>query len=627
MLHGYSGKLLRVNLTAGTIKEEPLNEAWAKDYIGGRGLALRYLWDEVQPHTDPLGPDNVLIVAPGPFAGTNVPMGSRFVLMAKSPLTGLLGDTESGGHFGFALKTAGYDLLIIEGRAARPVYLAIGPNGVKIKDASALWGQSVYDSQKALKAAEPGARVIGIGQAGENGVAYANVIHDLVYACGRAGLGAVMGSKNLKAVTVKSGRSLPPADPETLRAESKSLDDDVMSNASMGTLAKWGTWNGLAGLIANGILPTKNFQTGVFAGSDKLTGDALLESVFVDRRTCHACPLRCRRVVETTGEFPSSREYAGPQYETVAALGSLLLNGDPAAICHANQLCDAYGLDTISVGVCIAFTMESYERGVITAQEVGLEPKWGDAHAIMKLIDMTAQRQGWGDLMAQGVRKMAQKVGQGSAAWALEVKGLEIAMHDPRGKKGVGLSYATMHRGADHMETMHDEGFNRDNALPDLGFTTPMVRTDTAGKPLLVMKGQDYWGSLVDSVAMCKFPQPPTRPLTAPRLAKIFNAVTGWGWSVDDLMKAGERITNLARLFNVREGASRKDDTLPPRLAEKLTEGATAGESFGPDVLSGMLDEYYTLRGWDMDGIPTPAKLADLGLRDMTYVIKEAKRG
>jgi len=627
MLYGYTGKLLRVNLTAGTIKEEPLNEAWAKEYIGGRGLALRHLWEAVAPGIDPLGPDNVFIVAPGPFAGTNVPMGSRFVVMAKSPLTGLLGDAESGGYFGTALKTAGYDLIIVEGQAAQPVYLAIDASGAQLKDASTLWGQSVYDSQKALKDVEPGARMIGIGQAGENRVAYANVIHDLVYACGRAGMGAVMGSKNLKAVTVKGGRALTAADPETLRAENKSFSEDILSNASLATLAKWGTWNGLAGLSANGILPTKNFQTGVFPAGEMLNGDALNETVLVDRRTCHACPLRCRRVVETKGEFSSSREYAGPQYETVAALGSLLLNPEPDVICHANQLCDAYGLDTISVGVCIAFTMESYERGVVTAEEVGLEPKWGDPHAIVKLIEMTALRRGWGDLMARGVRKMAKQVGQGSEAWALEVKGLEMAMHDPRGKKGTGLSYATCHRGADHMESMHDEGFNRDNALPEVGFTTPMVRTDVAGKALMVKKMQDYWGALMDSVAMCKFPQMPTRPMTAPRLVRVFNAVTGWGYSLDDLVAAGERMTNLARLFNVREGAGRKDDTLPSRLADKMPEGATAGESFGPDVLDKLLDEYYTLRGWDMDGIPMSAKLAELGLADMAYVVKEAKRG
>jgi len=627
-MYGYCGKVLRVNLSKGTIGEEPLNEEWARKYIGGRGLALRYLWDMVSAETAPLSPESPLIIAAGPFAGTPVLTGSRFVVMAKSPLTGLLGDAESGGFFGHELKCAGYDLIIVEGKATSPVYLSISEAGVKIKDATGLWGQSTYDSQKALREQEGGARVIGIGQAGENLVAYASVIHDMIYACGRAGMGAVMGSKNLKAVAVKGWQTVPVAEPDALKAEMKTLSNEIRENTSCQILGKYGTWNGLSGLINNGILPTKNCQTGVFAQADNITSDGMLNAVFADRRTCYACPIRCRRVVQgKKGEYPISREYAGPQYESVAALGPLLLNGDQEAICYLNQLCDAYGMDTISVGVCIAFTMESYERGVLSAETVGLEPRWGDVPAIAKLIEMIARRQGWGDVLAHGVRYTSQHLGHGSAAWSLEVKGLEMAMHDPRGKKSVGLSYATCHRGADHMESIHDEGFQRDDAMPDLGFTQAMDRRQLEGKPRLAVKGQDYWGGIADSIAVCKFPTVPGRPFNPRRLLKVFNYVTGWNWSFEEFLLAGERVFNLGRLFIVREGARRKDDTLPPRLAEPMPEGPTAGESISPEVLSQLLDEYYDIRGWDRDGVPTLATIHRLGLEDMEAVVEEANVG
>ena len=625
-MYGYCGKILLVNLSTGEIAEEALNEEWARKHIGGRGLALRYLWDKVSPDTDPLSPENVFIIAPGPFAGTSMPTGSRFVVMAKSPNTGLLGDAEAGGFFGHELKRAGYDLVIVEGRAPAPVYLSICRQKVQLKDATRLWGKSNYEAQKAIKEWEDGARIVGIGQAGENMVVYANVIHDMIYACGRAGMGAVMGSKNLKAVAVKGWQGVEIADEDTLKAEAKALSDDLIADTSCDVLGRYGTWNGLTPLQTNGILPTKNFQFGTFDLGENISSDAMLENVYAGRRTCYACPIRCRRVVSVEGEFPASPEYAGPQYESVAALGSLLLNGDRDAICHANQLCDAYGMDTISVGVCIAFTMESYERGVLSAEEVGLEPDWGDPHAIMKLIEMIALRQGFGDVLADGVRAAAEHVGQGSSAWALEVKGLEMPMHDPRGKKNVGLSYATCHRGADHMEAIHDEAFQRDDVLPELGLTQAMDRRQVEGKPQLTIKTQDYWGVLADTLAICKFPMIPPRPLSPSRVVECFNAVTGWDWTLDDLVRAGERIFNLGRLFNIREGVSRKDDVIPDRLADKMPEGATQGESIPPDVFDALLDEYYDLRGWDRNGIPTLGTLERLELQGMASVVEDATR-
>jgi aldehyde:ferredoxin oxidoreductase len=389
---------------------------------------------------------------------------------------------------------------------------------------------------------------------------------------------------------------------------------DIQHDGSCDTLSKYGTWNTTGPSNLKGILPTKNFQRTIFEKIEQIDGDAMLSTIYAGKRTCPGCPIGCRRVVKAGGPYEVSPEYGGPQFESVAALGSTLLLGDPFALAKANELCNLYGLDTISTGVSIAFAMECRERGVLKDREVGFDLKWGDPEGILKMIRMIAMRDGIGDVLAEGVKKASEKIGKGSQGWAMHVKGLEIPMHDPRGKKGMGLAYATANKGADHESSMHDEGFEKENALPDLGLVKPVGRKEYSGKPIMVKKTQELWGILSDALPVCKFPMAPPRPLKPGRLVLALRFVTGWDMTLEEFLTAGERIFNLARLFNVREGVDRTRDVLPNRFSDTLQEGGSAGEAITKQDLEKMLDEYYDLRGWSKDGVPKEGTLLRLGL-------------
>jgi len=623
-MYGYMGKILRVDLSKRSTSIESLDEEIAKMYIGGRGFGVKVLFDELTPGINPLSENNKLIFSTGPFVGTLIPGSSRCVVMAKSPLTGLLGDTDFGGYFPKEMKSTGFDAIIIEGKAEKPVYLWIHDGTVEIKDATHLWGKVTSKTQEEIlrEIKDSKAKIVCIGPGGENLVRYACIVSELRYVGGRLGLGAVMGSKNLKAVVVRGEKKVAIAKEKELDTLVKALNYDLVNDGSCESLMEYGTWNSTAPAQLKGILPTKNFQKTSFEGIDKIDGDAMVKKILVGRRTCYACPIRCRRVVEAETPYKVSPEYGGPQYEAVASLGPLCLNDNPVAIAKANELCNEYSLDVISTGVCIAFAMECFEKGVLTKEDIGFPLKWGNHEAMMRLIEMIAKREGIGDILAEGLRRAASRIQGGSEKWAIHVKGLEMAMHDPRGKKGIGLSYATSHKGADHMESMHDEAFERDNALPELGFTKSLSRKSKAGKALLVKTLQDYWGTMADCLVSCKLPFIPPRPFTPTRAVEALNNVTGWDLSLDEFVLAGERVFNLCRIFNVREGVRRKDDVLPERLGETLKEGGSAGESFTKDDLDSLLDEYYSLRGWTKDGVPTKETLHKLGLE---YVASELK--
>ncbi len=393
-------------------------------------------------------------------------------------------------------------------------------------------------------------------------------------------------------------------------ALNRKLATEYRENESLGLLSRYGTWVGLMGMRRNGILPTKNFQLGTHPDDGAIDQDAMLQATLDHRETCANCPIRCRPAVKAEMKWPLDVRYGGPQYETVAGLGSLLMNYDPEAIAKAHELCNRLGMDTISAGSAIAWAMECSERGV----DLGRPLRWGDTQAIFELLEEMAHRRGVGALLAEGTREAARRVGQGSEAWTLEVKGLEFPMHDPRGKKGQGLSYMTCPRGACHMNAIHDEAFEVQSPFPDLGFDLPMSRVAIEGKARLVKITQDYWGTLSDSVGICKFPANAWRPYKAALMAEYIRLVTGWDMGMEEMLLAGERIFNLARMFNVREGVRRKDDSLPPRMAEPLPDGPSAGECISQADLDRMLDEYYALRGWDRDGVPMPETLARLGL-------------
>jgi aldehyde:ferredoxin oxidoreductase len=616
-MYGYQGKMLIVDLTEGKFLVENFDEEFARKYIGGVGFGIRLLYDRLAPQVDPFSSENLLIFSSGPLSAVNFLGSTGISVVTKSPLTGLIGDSDLRGTFGRDLKSCGYDALVIRGSSDTSVYIEITDSSVEIKDAADLWGKTTAEVQTTLsQKIGKGSSILSIGPAGERLVKYACISGDVQFFAGRLGMGAVMGSKNLKAIVMKGRNELPIADSEGMKKLMQEVFYDIQHDGSCDTLSKYGTWNTTGPSNLKGILPTKNFQRTTFEKIDQIDGDAMLKTVSAGKRTCPGCPIGCRRVVKVEAPYHVSPEYGGPQFESVAALGPTLLLGDPFVIAKANELCNLYGLDTISTGVSIAFAMECRERGVLTEREVGFDLKWGDPEGILKMIRMIAMRDGIGDVLAEGVRKASEKIGEGSQGWAMHVKGLEIPMHDPRGKKGMGLAYATAVKGADHESAMHDECFERENALTDLGFVKSIGRKEFQGKPLVVKKTQELWGILSDALPVCKFPMAPPRPLKPGRLVSALRFVTGWDISLEELLTVGERIFNLGRLFNVREGVDRILDVLPNRFSERLQEGGSADEAITKEDLGRMLVEYYELRGWSKEGIPRGETLSKLGLKE-----------
>lgn len=615
-MYGYQGRMLVIDLTEGKCLPETFEESCGRKYIGGVGFGIRLLYDRLAPQVDPLLPENLLIFSSGPLSAVNFLGSTGISVVTKSPLTGLVGDSDLRGTFGRTLKSCGYDVLVIKGKASRPVYIEVIDDSVKIKDAGNLWGKTTGEVQSILSQGnEKGANILSIGIAGEHLVKYACISGDVQFFAGRLGTGAVMGSKNLKAILIKGKKEIPIADAEEMKKLMQEVFHDIQHDGSCDTLSKYGTWNTTGPSNLKGILPTRNFQRTTFDKIEQIDGDAMLKTVYAGKRTCPGCPIGCRRVVKAEGPYAVLPEYGGPQFESVAALGPTLLLGDPFVIAKANELCNLYGLDTISTGVTIAFAMECREKGILGERDIGFDLKWGDPEHILKLVRMIALREGIGDLLAEGVRRASEKIGKGSAGWAMHTKGLEIPMHDPRGKKGMGLAYATAMKGADHESAMHDECFERENALTDLGFVKPMGRKEFQGKPLIVKKTQELWGILSDALPVCKFPMAPPRPLRPQRLVSALRFVTGWDISLEELLAVGERIFNLGRLFNIREGIDRSLDTLPNRFSNPLQEGGSAGEAITKEDLEKMLDEYYEHRGWSREGVPKEETLLRLGLK------------
>jgi aldehyde:ferredoxin oxidoreductase len=615
-MNGYQGKMLTVDLSNRKTFEEPIDEAFAKKYVGGVGFGIRWVYDLLQKGDDPLSPKAPLVFSTGPLASIHFLGSTGISITSKSPLLGLIGDTDMRGRMGGSLKGCGYDALVIEGKSDRPVYLRVTEGSCQILDGGHLWGKDIRQTQEAIlsDAQNRNMLVTSIGVAGERLVKYANISCELQFFAGRTGAGAVMGSKNLKAIVLGGKQKTPVSDMEKVKALVKAISSKIQTDGTCDTLSKYGTWNTTGPANLNGILPTKNFQATTFSEIDKIDGDAMLHAIYTGKRTCPGCPIGCRRVVKGETPYSFSTEFGGPQYETVASMGSLLLNGNPYAIGKANELCNLYGIDTISTGVTIAFVMECFDRGVLTEKDLGFQLNWGDPEGILRMIALISLREGLGDLLAEGVKRASEKIGKGSEQWAMHVKGMEVPMHDPRGKKGMGLAYATSFKGADHESSMHDEAYQRENALPELGFTVPMARKQFEGKAGLVKCLQEYWGVMSDAVSLCKFPMIPPRPLKPGLLVDLLNAVTGWNFTMEDFLTTGERIFNLARIFNVREGITRKDDQLPKRFEETLKQGGSAGESYPKKELEKLLDEYYRLRGWNPEGIPTPETLSRLGL-------------
>jgi aldehyde:ferredoxin oxidoreductase len=613
-----SGNLVRVDLANKTSRIERLPEDVIKKYLGGRGLGAKILFDELKPGIDPLGRENKLVFAVGPITGAPFGGNSRYVVMAKSPLTMGWGESSGGGFFGAELRFAGCYAVVVEDIAEKPIYLWIRDDHAEIRKAEHLWGKDPIETIETIKreVGDKSARVACIGLGGENKVRYACVIADVRYAAGRCGMGAVMGSKKLKAVAIRGTGEVPLAGKETFLDLKKKHAEQ--SWAGVGKLMyDHGEDAWLDILNASGRLPTKAFQQGTFEHAEALTGETMSKTMLAGRHTCYACRNSCYRVVKGKNPYSIESEWGGPEYESVAALGSLCLVGNLNAVCKANELCNKYTIDTISTGVVIAFAMECYERRLLTKKDTDdLELTWGNHAAEIQLIEKIARRDGIGDLLAEGVARAAKKIGRGAEKFALTVKGQELPMHEPRGKKGFGLSCAVSNRGACHLQMIdHDDSWEMpSNMVPEVGFIKPADRLDTSTDKVRIVKAAEDWKAMVDSLTLCmvdSFPSGPTPEVTF----GMINSVTGWNLKPAELVKIGERAFNLCRAFNVREGFSRKDDTLPERLSDPLPDGPYKGQRITDEEMQSMLDNYYELRGWDRTtGIPTAMKLRELGL-------------
>jgi aldehyde:ferredoxin oxidoreductase len=619
-MYGYAGKIGFIDLSKKRVTLEEVSEGLIKGYLGGIGLLTRLLCDSIPRGADPYGPENTLIFAIGPVNGTLTPSSNRWNVGAKSPATGLIVSGNGGGIWGSELKWAGFDALVITGRAEKPCYLLVQDGTISILPGEELWGKDTWETEALLQAKhnDPNLRVAGIGQAGENRVPLACVIGEKVHAAGRGGSGAVMGSKNLKAVAVRGRMGVKIADPDGLLREAQGLIEMLMSEKHYWRYRDKGSPSGTTLYAKVGGVTAYNGQSGIFDQFEKIEGDVFLNRYNIRRSACGNCPLPCwQKYLVKEGRFKGAWTEA-IENSTVQCFGTKIANPDPEVLLVAHTLCDKYSLDEISVGVTIAFAMECFQKGIITTKETGgIELTWGNGDVLLQLIDMIAHNQGIGKILGQGCKTAAEYFGHDSERFALHVKGLEISTVDPRAYQGWALSYAVASRGGDHMRAYSNWEFGEvpDDVIREAGIPeTVGDRFTVEGKGKGVAYSENI-RSVTDSLEMCKTVSRGKLGLPS-NVVGILNAVTGRDWNKEELMKIGERKVNLERLFNLREGLKPADDTLPWRiLNEPLPDGPSEGAVVN---LEPMLDEYYEARCWDSEtGHPKPEKLKELGLKPL----------
>jgi len=616
-MKGVFGRYGDVDLSQGTVSDYKIPEEWFQKYLGGRGIALRILLNEMRGDEDPLGPENVLIFATGPLQGTRIAGAGRHAIISKSPKTGCLNDTYSGGFWAQELGTSGYDGIIVRGRASTPTYLSLVDGILDIHESKSLWGSEVGECDRILTEEYEKARVLCIGPAGENLVKFSCIMNDVTRASARPGFGAVMGSKNLKAIVVKGSQEKQLHDREMFLEVSKGLAKELIGVQAIRDFGKVGTPPYYRKMNDIGALPTKNFQEGYFDGVEKSL--STLEKILVGRDNCTGCPVRCKQLIK--GEYsgrPLEERYGCPEFESLGALGSCCLNDDMLGISFANQLCNRYGLDTISVGVTIAFAMEASEKGLIKEKI-----QWGNPRTVVDLVEKIAFRKGLGDRLAEGIDKVAAEIG---ADFAMHIKGEEIPMHDPRGKIALALSYATTPRGANHMEAMQDDAAEALGKYvnPEIGVYGPIDRFSWDNKPRYLKVNTDL-ASFTNSAITCAFVGwdigLPLGYNAYPKWRDALYAVTGLEIGVTEMLLIGERNYNLLKLAAAQQGYSRVDDGLPDRLKQPLQRGASANRPIPEKTLQKAIDEYYKLRGWDIYG-PTDEILSQLDMSEFIGFIK-----
>ena len=617
-MKGYGGQILEVDLSEGAVRISQTEADLARAFLGGRGLNIKRLWDRLPAHTDPLSSQNLLVFGVGPFTGSIFPGGARYNVSAMSPQTGILGDSNAGGFFGPALKFAGYDQVIISGRSPRPVYLLIDDDHIEIRDARGHWGKDTHETATAIRQeiGDQGFEVAAVGQGAENGVRFAGIFSNLVRAAARTGMGTVMASKKLKAVAARGTRLITPADPARLRELLDRVDERIYRHPDYGSRSRLGTTRLVKALNDIGGLPTRHFQDGNFEAADAVSGEAIESLYKVKSKACFACTVHCSRFLRVRDpRFPGLAS-EGPEYEPLAGFTARVGNSDLAFGLKCIDLANRYGLDAIALSEVIAWSMECAERGLLKKEEAdGLDLSWGNKETILALIHKVARREGFGDVLADGVKKAAERLGRGSEALAFHGKGLEIFQADVRSIKAYGLGNAVASRGADHLRAEPWFEFSNDaeEGIRRYGMPETAFRLEYKGKGLVV-KHFEEMAAVSDAIGVCKNLYNNMEILDWEETAAWLRALTGFDLDGRDVQQAGERIVNLERLFIAREGIGRKDDSLPARFLHEplLAKGISRGAVL---ELEPMLDEYYRARGWDVStGLPRPEKLAELGL-------------
>ncbi|MBN1149034.1 MAG: aldehyde ferredoxin oxidoreductase family protein [Anaerolineales bacterium] len=627
MPYGYNGKILHVDLTHGTLEIEQPPEAFYRQYMGGSAMGVYYILREMPARADPLSPESVLTLMLSVTTGAPISGQSRINANAKSPVSGAIGDSQSGGFFPAELKFAGFDGVVIKGRSPKPVYLSILHGKPELHDASRLAGKLTGEVDAILReeTGEPKAEVLQHGPAAEKGVLFSSILSMSNRNNGRTGLGLVMASKNLRAIAVRGKGPIQLADPKAVAELNKAGVGMMAENADVNDLGIYGTAGVVMPQNMMGTLPTRNYNEGQFEGCEPIGGEALYNSVLKERDTCYACVVRCKRVVEiSAGPYPVDPYYGGPEYETLATFGSYCGIDNLAAISRANQICNMHGVDTISCGATIAFAMECFEKGIIGPEQTGgVELRFGNADAMLAVLEqIVANRGPLGSLLSQGSARAAQAWGAAAEECLVTVKNQEAPAHMPQAKKSLALIYAVNPFGADHQSSEHDPMYEEGagqlylDRLAELDLKDPPPAGSLGAAKVRFATYTHQFYSLLDTLELCQFVWGPAWTLYGPsEIVELVRAVTGWRVSLYELMKVGERRLNLLRIFNAREGFSRKDDVLPKKFFEPLQgEGPTAGVAIDPVEFEAALDLYYQLCGWSPDGIPMQANLVDLGI-------------
>ncbi len=621
MTRSFHDSILRVDLSSGGTEVERLGEITFRRYLGGWNVIADILLREMPAGADPLGPENKLIFASGVLTGLPISGASRNAVGARSPLTGAFGVGEVGGDWGAKLKWAGFDAVIVEGASDKPVYLWIDDGEVEIRDAGHLWGSKTRETLKAIRQELGDDRISCsmIGPGGENLVRFACVMNDLHDAVGRTGLGAVMGSKKLKAVAVRGTSRLEGADPETIRDMARRAAREVRDGERAPVLHEFGTGAGLEGMVEVGNLPIRNFRDGEFPNAGEISAEVFLQEIGVGMEACWACAVRCKKVVEMESPYHVDPAYGGPEYESVAALGSCCGVDDIVAVSKATELCNAYSLDTISTGVMIAFAMECFENELLSLEETdGLELRFGNGDAVVEMVRRIARREGLGDILADGPAAAVEAIGNEAAPFAIATKNQPCPMHEPRYKRGLAIGYAVSPTGADHVHSFHDidvsepdeAGFVHNEELLSMGVLQPMAQESLGPEKVRASLRHSTMRLAQNCMLMCIFPGWHINDM-----AKMVEAATGWAFSTYELMKVGERAAALARIYNLREGFSAVDDELAERIHGPTRGGALADGGIDKEELRRALRTYYAMSGCEPEtGVPTRETLEELDI-------------